>query len=207
MTLSQRSWWMYPFKPVKTTKSIFSKIDLTKYTMEVKLNGWRSIAIFNGIPKLFTRHKNQIQIPSDLSKQITNLNLPLGTVLDGEIWDPNKRGGWKTCQPGGCYLSVWDIIRLGTKDLSKEPIETRRKILNSLMKKDCPNIRSVKIFKVSLNQCNQIHQRAIEHQTQRNFKHGFIHGVVLKKNGSLRHDHSTTSITHPDWLKIVFFQD
>jgi len=202
--LNTLSWWMYPFKPVRTTKAVFKTINTSNYTMETKLDGWRIINILNGTPKLFTRQKKKIQAPSDLMDQLAALQAPKGTVFDGEIWTQKKKGGWHKCEPGECRITLWDIIRIGKTDLSKEPIEKRREILGSLMKEECPSIKQVEILEASLEECERINQEAIEMRKAGNSKHGFIHGVVLKKNGSIRRDHCSRSTKHPDWLKILF---
>jgi ATP-dependent DNA ligase len=171
--------------------------------LSVNFDGWRAIVIVNRVPELWTREKHKIDMPINLATQLRQLDLPVGTVLDGEIWNPLKRGAWKHSNGIECKLTLWDAIRYGTKDISTQPIEERRKALYSLLKPECEHIKAVEVLPATKENCQMIFKEAAEIRTQA-VRSGFIHGVVLKKNGSPRRDHATRSTEHPDWLKIVF---
>lgn len=195
-------WWTYPFKPVRVDPGIFDRIDCSQYTAEVKLDGWRSLLIVSERKtELWTRQKSLIRIPDELSQSINSLSLPVGTVLDGEIWNPKKRGGWENCESLGCRVAFWDVLRVGNKDVRQKPIEERREILRSLFQPNDllsivePKEASRNIFEESLQLAREIRGQA---------RSGFIHGLVLKRTKSPRRDNNIRCVEHPDWLKIVF---
>ena len=199
-----QQWWCFPFKPVRVDKNIFERINTSNYTMESKFDGYRAIVIVNRVPELWTREKNRISTPDNLVTQLRQLNLPEGTILDGEIWNPLKRGGWKHSNGVECKLTLWDTIRYGMSDISAHPIEERRKALYSLMKPECEHIQAVEVLPASKENYQKILKEAAEVRADTAIRSGFIHGVVLKRNGSPRRDHATRSTEHPDWLKLVF---
>jgi ATP-dependent DNA ligase len=199
------SWWKYPFKPVRISKEKLIELNLGEYLGEPKLDGWRCLAItHNGYIKLWTREKTKIEITDNLVPQIQALNLPDGTVLDGEIWTPSKRGKWRQNPKVHCQIGFWDVIRLGKTDLSKTKLEHRRSVLEHLVEGKCHDITVVDQFNPSTEKIEAIELDARQHREVSNIRSGYIHGVVLKRKGSPRRDHSNRSTEHPDWLKIVF---
>lgn len=192
-------------KPVLINEKVFEGLDPLSYTMEPKFDGYR-IPTIAGSDRVFTftRQKNPLKLPATLQDELNSLNLPAGTVLDGEIWSPAKRGGWDNLPQGQCKLSFWDVIREGTKDVSSESIETRRQILTNLLSNSTPNIMQATVYAVSFENLRMLEQQAREVRDGQALRSGFIHGVVLKRNGSPRRDHACRSVEHPDWLKIVY---
>jgi len=71
------------------------------------------------------------------------MKLPVGTVLDGEIWSLKKRGGWETKNDTDCCVTFWDCIYSGTNPLVSAPIEERREALRSLLGRGCNRVRVV----------------------------------------------------------------
>lgn len=198
------SHWQFPMKPVRVDINIFNRQKFDGYSLEYKFDGWRAIIIADSETRLWTRQKQPILIPDNLATQLKKLNLPCGTVLDGEIWNPAKRGGWKQSPTDTCRITVWDIIRIGSKSLSDTPIEDRRQILNSILKPECDHIKPVQVFEATKENCELAWLQAVQMRESLESRSGFIHGVVLKRNGSPRRDHACRSVEHPDWLKIVF---
>jgi ATP-dependent DNA ligase len=170
----------------------------------VNFDGHRAIVIADSNTQLWTREKRRIDLPDNLAQQLRELNLPRGTVLDGEIWNPAKRGGWKQTRDASCRLTLWDAIQTGTTNLSQQPIEKRREALHALMRPECPHIRAVEVQEATLENCQLAYLQATQMRESMESRSGFIHGVVLKRNGSPRRDHACRSTEHPDWLKIVF---
>lgn len=197
-------WWMYPMKPLHITEPVFRNLRLEEYWMERKFDGWRAIAITGGTTQLWTRQKRKLRTPDNLVTALAKLNLPKGTVLDGEIWTPDKRGGWEQNPGMKCLLTLWDCVRIGTKDLSKEPVEVRRRALQELVEERQDCISVVEALDASVENLHMIQDEAAKVRFQKDFRSGFIHGVVLKRRGSVRRDHPRRSAEHPDWLKIVF---
>jgi ATP-dependent DNA ligase len=188
---------------VRVDPGIFDRIDCSLYTAEFKYDGWRAVLIAGPSgAELWTREKRRIEVPESLSGAIRSLGLPEGTVLDGEIWNPGKRGGWKHSRGSECRLTLWDAIRVGTVDVRRDPIEERRDILRRLLKGGNEAIGAVKVMPAS----RAVHDEALAEATRVRgaSRSGFIHGVVLKRNGSPRRDSNVRSTEHPDWLKIVF---
>lgn len=197
-------WWSYPFKPTRVTERLFRATDWSKWVMESKWDGYRAILIVNGSNQLWTRERKPIAMPDNLREQIASLELPAGTVLDGEIWTPTKRGSWRHDKTVVCNLAFWDVIRAGTEDLSQERLEKRHERLVDIVGDKAPNIVAIQQHPATVESFEKILQSAREHRSSTDSKSGFVHGVVLKKLGSPRRDHPTRTIDHPDWVKVVF---
>ncbi len=195
-------WWMYPMKPTRVTEAILSAIRPEEWTLEKKYDGWRAILIVRaGASELWTRDRKKIEMPGNLELQLQNLGLPEGSVLDGEIWNPAKRGGWKHARGVECQLTFWDIIKIGNEDLSCRTLLERQKVLKDRVREsDC--IKTVESLPVTLESVIEARNEAAA--IRGTARSGFVHGVVLKRRESPRRDHSTKSHEHPDWMKIVF---
>ena len=196
--------WKFPFKPVRVPENTMLSLDPSLYTMERKLDGWRAMVVMSKKPTLWTREKVKIEVPTNLEEQLLSLNLPEGTVLDSEIWNPLKRGSWRHNTQVQCKLSVWDVIKSGTKEMGSSSIEDRRKELNKLIGNGTNDIKSIEVLGATVENFNQVLNEAKQFRMDNTIRSGFIHGVVIKRNGSPRRDHPTRSTEHPDWLKIVF---
>lgn len=198
------AWWSFPFKPVRITEQMFRKTEWANWRMEAKWDGFRSVLIVNGANQLWTRERKPIAMPDNLKDQLAALSLPAGTVLDGEIWTPVKRGSWRHDKTVVCNLAFWDIIQDGSKNLAQEKLENRHDRLVELVGDKVPNIVAVKQYPATVESFEEILKMAHDHRDTTDSKSGFIHGIVLKKLGSPRRDHPTRTIDHPDWLKVVF---
>jgi ATP-dependent DNA ligase len=207
MGLNGFTWWSYPMKPVRINQRTFEGLNLSKYTLEPKIDGVRLILIAgHDCVYVHTRQKRRIRLPEYLTQELVDSKFPAGTVMDGEIWNKQKRGGWKQFDRDGFSITFWDVIRHGTTDISRMPIEDRRDALFNLLKPEFKHILPTEILKPSHEILTALHQKAAAVRNQPSIRSGFIHGAVLKKNGSPRRDHATQSKKHPDWLKVVFFE-
>lgn len=192
-------------KPVPVTEAAFGFLDANSYSMERKFDGWRALPIVGRDgTSLWTRERRRIEMPDGLGKALKELGLPPGTVLDGEIWNPVKRGGWKHAKGVECRLTLWDVIVNGGKDMSLEPIEARRAALRELIPADGDLIQIAEVLPFTVEEVRKVHEEARAVREGPGLRSGFIHGVVIKKNASPRRDHATRSVEHADWLKLVF---
>jgi ATP-dependent DNA ligase len=201
--------WQYPMKPVRVDETIFSKINCSEYTMERKLDGFRSLLVVNGDgQQLWTRHKTKIQVSQDVLNNLRTLNLPKDTVLDGEIWSMTSRGGWHKPNLNGdrlteVRLGIWDVLWISGKYLGSLPLVKRQEELRKLIPDNFSGIEIVKSLDTSIENYSMIRQEAKDFQKSYMIRSGNIHGVVIKKKNSRRHDHPNRSIEHSDWLKIL----
>ncbi len=198
------SWWMYPMKPVRIRESTLQSLRLGDYWLEPKLDGHRAILIVDGKKKnVWTRQKNPIKLPQNLLDQLAGLKLEDGTVLDGEIWNPLKRGGWESDGKEPCVLSFWDCVQRGTNNLSRRPIEERRRALVEIVGDRAKEIRVVSQEETTEQAVKKIMDEAKAFRKETQSRSGFVHGAVLKLKKSERKDHATRSVERSDWLKLV----
>jgi len=198
--------WKYPFKPVRATWDVFQKLPLQNYVMEKKYDGWRAIVqVAAGGITMWTRDKAFIVMPDNLSKQLAALEMPEGTLLDGEIWNMTQRGAWRHNKSVVCALTLWDAMRVGHRDISNEPLEARRQQLEKLLEgKNTPDIKTTEILPADEKLAREIDVEAHSFREGAKARSGFIHGVVLKRRGSPRRDNAVRCVEHADWLKVVF---
>ena len=192
-------------KPVRVTETILEKIRPEDYIHEDKYDGHRSMLVSEerGV-KLFTRMKVNIPVPNNLQSQLKSLNVPVGTVLDGEIWTPSKRGSWVQNKNVICSLTFWDAISYENKSIGDQSLEKRRAILEKVIGAGTENIKLVVQKPVTRECIEETRKIATKHRVASNSNSGFIHGVVLKRKGSPRRDNPLRSVEHVDWMKIVF---
>jgi len=195
---------MFPMKPVQVDMEVASGLSPDKYVVERKYDGWRAVLIVNGRTRLWTRQRRPIEVPEPFQEALESLRLPRGTVLDGEIWNPTKRGGWKDPEGDGCRLTLWDCIRDGATDVGRHPLEDRRKALETLVGEGSNGILVVNQEAATAEALAGILAEARAARASSDLRSGFIHGAVMKRRGSPRHDHPTRSVEHADWLKVVF---
>lgn len=197
--------WKYPMKPVRINMSALSRMELSKYIMEVKLDGHRAILIVEGgRKKLWTRQKAPIAVPKTLADQLDAVKMVDGTVLDGEIWNPLKRGGWTAEGGEPNVLTFWDCLREGVQDIGARTLSERREALLRLLGEGNEGVRVVSQEAVTVERIREIFEESLAVRKESRSRSGFVHGVVLKLRGSPRRDHATKTHEHPDWLKIVF---
>ena len=194
-------------KPLRVTDSVFGRaVDADRYVMERKYDGWRAlIMVGDKEVSLWTREHRKIDAPLNLLVQLQSLAFPVGTVLDSEIWNPLKRGAWNHKRDIQCKLTVWDVMRVGTTDVSAKPLMERRSHLESLIQVPTEDIALTELLPAKRDLYEEILAEAEQHKNAEQIRSGFIHGVVIKRKASPRRDHSTRCAEHPDWLKIVFW--
>jgi ATP-dependent DNA ligase len=198
--------FMFPMKPVPVFTKTLERLDLPNYRLESKLDGHRAIlTVDGGRASLWTRLKVQIAVTPSLQAQLSALRLRDGTVLDGEIWNPLKRGGWTLDGREPTVVSFWDCVRDGPEDLSESPLEERYSRLASLVGKRSPEVRVVRQEDATRERIAEVEADARASRDRNLSRSGYVHGVVLKRRGSPRRDRATRSAEHPDWLKLVFF--
>jgi ATP-dependent DNA ligase len=195
----------YPMKPVSVNMRSISSFPLSKYLLEVKLDGHRAIlTVEGGKKRLFTRQKAPIAIPPGLASQLASVEMAEGTTLDGEIWNPAKRGGWTSDGREPSVLTFWDCVHDGTRSISGETIEERRAALARVIGAGNDGVRVIGQEPASEERVRAIYEESSLARKKSGSRSGFIHGVVLKLRRSPRRDHATRSKEHPDWLKVVF---
>lgn len=195
--------WIFPTKPVRTDEGFFSRMVPSEWTMERKLDGFRAILVQDGLKtKIFSRDKTELELSSNLKEQIKCLNFPDGTVLDGELWNHSLRGSWQRGVPG--QISFWDVIAIQGRWMGQRPIEERRRILTEILTNKA-RIQTPDILIESHTEASkEVYDSLKRESAKSQFRNGGVHGVVLKKVNSFRHDHVKRSVEHADWLKIVW---
>lgn len=205
--ISSETAWAFPMKPIRVTDSVFSTaVTPERYVLEPKFDGWRAIVSVGDRVTLWTREKRQIEMPNNLKDQLASMGLPRGTVLDGEIWNPLKRGSWRHDKSVVCQLTLWDAVRVGGQDLGRRPLEERRAALEALVDgSEAEDVTAVRQLPATRETLEAVRSEAVEHWRREELRSGFIHGVVLKRRGSPRRDHCSRCVEHADWMKICFF--
>lgn len=198
--------WIFPFKPMKINDSLLGSLKLDDYVLEKKYDGYRALLIVEEAGfKLFTRQKVELPIPNNLRPQIESLKLPVGTVLDGELWTPSSRGSWTHDRNVVCSLTFWDVIAFDGKSVGSNTLEERRAVLENLLGAGTENVGLVVQEPVTKERIEEIRKEAMEHRVASQSRSGFVHGVVLKRKGSPRRDNPNRSVEHADWMKLVYW--
>ncbi len=203
--MAEPVWWKFPFKPVRISTEAAKRMDLSKYVLEKKYDGWRAMVMTDksGRPSLWTRQKRLLVTPENLLEEIRSLNIPPETVMDAEIWNPQQRGGWEQNTRVECMLGIWDVLVTSGKDVGSSTLEGRQEELRTLIGEGSQSVRVVKQYEASGNAIDEVMTEA-ETFRKGGARSGFVHGVVLKRKGSPRRDHCKRSVEHSDWLKVVF---
>ncbi len=191
-------------KPVRIAMDAVRSLRLEDYVLEKKYDGHRVLLVCSGGRKeLFTRLKVPIRVPDELGEQVKSMDLEDGTVLDGELWNPEKRGGWGTGKEPS-VISFWDCISAGRRNMSTAGLEERRAALEEALR-DRPKL--VRVVESEPATDARVREVFVESSTVRReaaSRSGFVHGVVLKRRGSPRRDHPRSTKESSDWMKVVF---
>jgi len=128
---------------------LVEKLPEGDWLYEVKFDGYRALAFKDGKDvRLVSRNNKEFNYPQLLD---TLKSLPIGrVVLDGEIAALDEKGrssfqllqvykSSQQCVPLVYY--VFDLLFVDGKDLRKEPLSARRKLLADILKKAPPDIR------------------------------------------------------------------
>jgi bifunctional non-homologous end joining protein LigD len=137
----------FPFiEPMKALP--VKKLPEGDWLYEIKFDGYRALAFKDGKDvRLVSRNKNALNYPQLLDALKL---LPAGrVVIDGEIaaLDEKGRSSFQLLQNFKSLGSVplvyytFDLLFLEGKDVRKEPLSARRKLLSKLLEKAPENIR------------------------------------------------------------------
>src|SRR6516164_156212 len=130
--------------------------DSPQWFYEIKLDGYRAIAVKSGGARLFSRRRKPFaQYPQIIEALAT---IPEGTVLDGEIvaLDDEGRPNFNLLQHSRtegrrvCYF-VFDLLVCQNCDLTGLPLTERRRLLKKFLKPSQP-VRILDQFEVSADE-------------------------------------------------------
>ncbi|MCY7780062.1 ATP-dependent DNA ligase [Bacillus haynesii] len=132
---------------LESAKEPFNSDD---YITETKFDGIRLIASRNNcLIRLYTRHNNEV---TNKFPELLTLDIPEGTVLDGELIVPGPTGAGdfeafmerfqsrRSCHP--IVFCVFDVLRIDGVSVMSRPLQERKELLAGL-KIDHPNVKIV----------------------------------------------------------------
>jgi DNA ligase D-like protein (predicted ligase) len=131
--------------------------DAVQWIYEIKLDGYRAIAVKGQTINLFSRREKSFN--SQYPYLVEGLaELPEGTVVDGEVVALDDAGRpcfnllqqFRSGASRICYF-IFDLLVCNDRDLTKLPLVERRKLLN-LLKLKSERIRISEQFEVSANE-------------------------------------------------------
>jgi bifunctional non-homologous end joining protein LigD len=121
--------------------------DAANWVWEIKIDGYRAIAVKSGRVNLYSRTKKSFNSKFPYIADAL-ASLPSGTVVDGELVaiDENGRPNFNLLQnfragAGRIQFYVFDLLCLRNRDTTKLPLIERRELLKTLSFKD----KSIKI--------------------------------------------------------------
>lgn len=168
------------------------------YISELKLDGFRLVlSKFKGKINLHTRHKNDV---TSKFPELLSINIPDGTVLDGEIVVTDSLGkpdfeetmsrfhAGKNGKQRIQYC-IFDIIYYKGKKITSKPLIERKEILESII---VPNEN------IALVQWTKGNGEAYFNLIK---EHG-LEGIVMKRANS---SYQINKRSH-DWLKVINYQ-
>nr|WP_066297968.1 hypothetical protein [Bacillus sp. FJAT-29937] len=129
--------------PMLLGKSATPFNDDDSYITELKLDGIRLLlSKFDNKIKLYSRHNNEV---TSLFKELLNLDIPNGIVLDGEIIVPGEGGKpdfeammerfMSKKSPHFIQYCVFDIIYYKGEKVTHLPLLERKELLASILPK------------------------------------------------------------------------
>ncbi|RSD27623.1 RNA ligase family protein [Mesobacillus subterraneus] len=171
--------------------------DNDKYITELKLDGIRIIlSKWEGKVKLYTRHNNDV---TSKFKELLDLNVPNGTVLDGEVvvTDPHTgKPDFEVTMERFMSLKtnhtimfcIFDVLYWEGHKTTQMPLIERKKLLGEVLPSH-PHVTPVKwIVGNGKAYFNLVKEQALE-------------GVVFKRIDSI-YQHKRSH----DWLKCINYQ-
>jgi DNA ligase 1 len=170
--------------------------DDDKYITELKLDGIRLIlSKFNNTIKLYTRHNNEV---TSKFPELLHLDIPDGTVLDGEIivTDTHGRPDFEAMmerfqsRSSGHKIQycVFDMIYFKGNKLTLSLIE-RKELLDSVLKQTETIVKVQWMYGNAEAYFDLVKQKGLE-------------GIVLKKASSKYQIKKRSK----DWLKVINYQ-
>ncbi len=135
-----------------------------EWTYEIKLDGYRALA-FKKAGKVHLRSRNDNDFNARYPGIVKALApLPDDTVIDGEVvaLDDDGRPSFNTLQNYGSagaplHFYVFDLLVLEGRDVTKETLETRRRLLEErVLPKLSEPIRYSPVLKASLSRSHSV---------------------------------------------------
>lgn len=179
-------------------QKINKPFDSEEYLTELKLDGIRLLlSKFDNKVRLYTRH--QTEVTSLFPEIYEGLNIPDGTVLDGELIVPDEKGKpdfeavmqrfqSKSIQCRIQYC-IFDVIYFNNKNITSLPLLERKQILAE-MDFDTTNVVPVQwIIGNGLSYFNAVKDMNLE-------------GIVLKKKDSKYEINKRSD----RWLKVINYK-
>lgn len=179
-------------KPMLTTL-VPSPFDDPNWLFETKWDGYRVLACVDGGVALYSRNgKSFNALFPELVQELSRLRT--SCILDGEVVILDKKGkshfqlmqNYQKTQEGDLHYYAFDLLFLGGKDLRKEPLEVRKKLLHSLLAG-----KSLTLTRYS----KHVEEKGIAFFARA--KKLGLEGIIAKRRGSLYR-----STRGKDWLKI-----
>ena len=164
-------------EPMECT-SVPKLLDGPQWIYEIKLDGYRAVAVKSGRVTLFSRrHKSFNNQYPYLVEALAEL--PEGTVVDGEIvaLDESGRPNFNLLQSFRkeaihIHYFIFDLLVCNDRDLTKLPLKERRELMESLLHFRSHRVRVSEQFEVSANDM----LAAVRHQR--------LEGVIGKRRDS-----------------------
>ena len=167
------------------------------YITELKLDGIRLIwTKFNDKVRLYTRHNNEV---TSKFPEIHNLDMPNGTILDGELIVPdtaNKPNFEMIMERFSSKINthfiqycIFDIIQYGGQKLSSNPLWYRKEVLSNVLEPSENIVLAQYIDGYGIEYFDLVKQQELE-------------GIVLKRKDSTYQINKRSK----DWLKVINYQ-
>lgn len=167
------------------------------YITELKLDGIRLIwTKFNDEVRLYTRHNNDV---TSKFPEIHDLNLPNGTILDGELIVPGAEGKPNfelMMQRFSSYHNrnfiqycVFDIIQFNGRRVTSVPLIDRKDLLSNELEPTKNVVLTQFLEGHGIQYFNLVKQQELE-------------GIVLKRSDSTYQINKRSN----DWIKVINYQ-
>ena len=128
------------------------------WTWEIKMDGYRALAVKNGRVTLYSRLENSLNVKHPYVVEPLAA-LPDGTVVDGELvaLDDDGRPNFNLMQKfreaaDRIHYYVFDLLVLKGRDLTQLPLSERRKLLKTEIKIKDDRIRLMEFAEASSDQ-------------------------------------------------------
>lgn len=171
--------------------------DDDKYITELKLDGIRLVLTkFEDKVRLYTRHNNEV---TSKFPELLQINIPNGTVLDGEIVVPDKQGKPDFEAMMEQFMSkrsrhmvqycVFDLLYHKGKKVTHLPLVERKELLDAILEPTEAITKVQWMYGRGNDYFNVVKEQGLE-------------GIVLKKADSKYQINKRSN----DWLKVINYQ-